>query len=274
MPVSGIHSTTYKHSKINVIAIFTTPQGLPPLTAVSGEAPSRVDTRSVLRPLRGAGLAVQAGRVLGSEPGSTGVQQPLPGAMMPRRLTPLAQPLTSIPEEKGKGPLNGRPIPKKSASPFEDVDGGGEGTTSASPPFETTRPLPPIAGTKAPPLPPIGGSNLPPLNHDLKKQPTPLPKFSGQRPGVPSMPSRQAPSDPFSTSAEDSQPPGSGAIPGSGPVRLPPTRPSISRAPPTPFASTTPKKVPSGTAAGRGGVASPPAGSDAGKGEEKSGTTK
>ena len=252
---------------------FTSPtQGLPSLPTVSGEAPSRVDTRSVLRPLRGAGLAAQAGRALGSEPGtSTGGagQQPLPGAMMPRRLAPINQQLTSIPEERGKGPLNGKPIPKKSASPFEEPDGtgGGEGTSSApSPPFETTRPLPPIASTAGPaPLPPIGGSNLPPLSPDLKKlQPAPLPKLTGHRPGIPSMPSRQGPTDdPFSTIDTPSPPVPGG---GHGAVRLPPTRPTIARAPPTPFASTSPKKEP--TPAGKGGVASP-AKSDAGK----SGTT-
>ena len=192
---------------------------------------------------------------------------------MPRRLAPLNQPLTSIPEERGKGPLSGKPIPKKSASPFEATDGKGEGegTSSApSPPFETTRPLPPIAGTigpaKPPPLPSIGGSNLPPLSADLKKLPAPLPKLTGQIPGVPSMPSRQAPSDPFST-PDESHLGGSGAT---GPVRLPPTRPAITRAPPTPFASTSPKKEPT---AGRGGVASP-AKSDVSKGGgEQSGTT-
>ncbi len=238
-----------------------------------------MDTRSVLRPLRGAGLAAQAGRALGSEPGSAGGagQQPLPGAMMPRRLTPINQQLTSIPEERGKGPLSGKPIPKKSASPIpvmEGTDGTGEGggTGSApSPPFETTRPLPPIASTvgpaeRAPPLPPIGGANLPPLSHDLKKlQPAPLPKLTGVR----GMPSRQAPTDdPFSTTdgPQPLSPPG-----GHGAVRLPPTRPTISRAPPTPFASTSPKKEPSpglpGTAAaaaGRGGVASPGKGAQSG----------
>ena len=70
------------------------------------------------------------------------------------------------------------------------------------------------------------------------------------------MPSRQAPSDPFSTT--DESPGGSRAT---GPVRLPPTRSAITRAPPTPFASTSPKKEPT---AGEGGVATP-AKSDAGK---------
>lgn len=234
-----------------------------------------MDTRSVLRPLRGAGLAAQAGRALGSEPGTSAGgagQQPLPGAMMPRRLAPINQQLTSIPEERGKGPLSGKPIPKKSASPFEETDGtGGEGPSSApSPPFETTRPLPPIAGTTRPaPLPPISGSNLPPLSPDLKKlQPAPLPKLTGHRPGIPSMPSRQGPTDdPFSTTdtPQSLSPPAPG---GHGAVRLPPTRPTIARAPPTPFASTSPKKEPTLGAAGKGGVASP-AKSDAGK----SGTT-
>ena len=190
--------------------------------------------------------------------------------MMPRRLAPLNQQLTSIPEERGKGPLSGKPIPKKSASPIEGTDGtGGEGTSSApSPPFETTRPLPPIAGTigqaKAPPLPPIGGSNLPPLSPDLKKLPAPLPKLTGQRPGVPSMPSRQAPSDPFSTTDEPQRLSPGSTTAGHGAVRMPPTRPNITRAPPTPFATTSPKKEPSpGTSTAK---------SDAGKGGEQSGT--
>ena len=197
--------------------------------------------------------------------------------MMPRRLAPLSQQLTSIPEERGKGPLSGKPIPKKSASPFEGTDGTGEGegTSSApSPPFETTRPLPPIAGTaKPPPLPPIGGSNLPPLNADLKKLPTPLPKLTGQRPGVPSMPSRQAPSDPFSTTdAPQPLSPGgsSSTTAGHGAARMPPTRPGIARAPPTPFATTSPKKEPplAGTATAGVSASTSPAKSDAGKGGE------
>ena len=57
------------------------------------------------------------------------------------------------------------------------------------------------------------------MNADLKKLPAPLPKLTGQRPGVPSMPSRQAPSDPFLTT--DESPGGSGAT---GPVRLPPRK--------------------------------------------------
>ena len=191
--------------------------------------------------------------------------------MMPRRLAPLNQQLTSIPEERGKGPLSGKPIPKKSASPIEGTDGTGEGegTSSApSPPFETTRPLPPIAGTigqaKAPPLPPIGGSNLPPLSPDLKKLPAPLPKLTGQRPGVPSMPSRQAPSDPFSTTDEPQRLSPGSTTAGHGAVRMPPTRPNITRAPPTPFATTSPKKEPPpGTSTAK---------SDAGKGGEQSGT--
>lgn len=199
---------------------------------------------------------------------------------MPRRLAPLNQQLTSIPEERGKGPLSGKPIPKKSASPFEETDGTGEGggTTSApSPPFETTRPLPPIAGiARAPPLPAIGGSNLPPLSSDLKKLPTPLPKLTAQRPGVPSMPSRLAPSDPFST-PDEPQPLSPGrTTAGQGAVRLPPTRPSIARAPPTPFATTSPKKGPSpGTpAAGKVGAMASPTTSDTGKGGgDESGTT-
>ena len=254
-------------------------QGLPSLAAVSGETPSRVDTRSVLRPLKGAGLDVHAGRALGHEPGSDGVQRSLPGAIMPRRLTPL-NPLTSIPEERGKGPLGGKPFPKKLTLPAgEGVDGAEEGTGLASPPFETTRPLPPIAASTGPtasPLPPIGSSNLPPPSSDLKKPPLPPPKLSlpGQRPAVPSMPSRQAPSDPFSS---DSQPVSPsrltlGSAP-AGPPRMPPTRPSISRAPPTPFATTSPKKEPD-TAANSAAEKTEAAGpaSDAGQGTQESGT--
>ena len=216
-----------------------------------------MDTRSVLRPLKGPGISVEAGRALGSEPGArTGLPQPLPGAMMPRRLTPL-NPLTSIPEERGKGPLGGKPIPKKlipgtEGREKEGVDGAsGEGSSSASPPFETTRPLPLIAsssigGPSNAPLPPIGGSNLPPLSSSIKKLPTPLPRLT-TRPDLPGMPSRQAPtSDPFSS---DSPLPGQGpASPGPGLIsRMPPTRASISRVPPTPLSSS-PRKEPGATA--------------------------
>lgn len=233
-----------------IISCLSIIQGLPPLSAVPGDTPSRVDTRTVLAPLRGAGLAVQAGRALGNEPGTSGAQQPLPGVMMPRRLTPL-NPLTSITEEKGKGPLGGKPFPKKLVTPAtmeggkeqdEAVDGATE-ANSASPSFETTRPLPPIGGigtSKPVPLPAIG-SNLPPLGSDIKKFPAPLPMIS-PRPGVPSMPSRQPPSDPFSSDSRPLSP--SQTTPTPAMSRLPPVRPNIARAPPTPLVTTSPKKEP------------------------------
>ena len=256
-----------------IINYFFPLQGLPPLAAVSGEIPSRVDTRTVLAPLRGAGLAVQAGRALGSEPGTSGTQQPLPGAMMPRRLTPL-KPLTSIPEEKGKGPLGGKPFPKKLITPAaaegdgetegEGVDGGA--TDSTSPPFETTRPLPPISGGAGPSMPatlPSIGSSLPPLSSDLKKLPAPLPMIS-PRPGVPSMPSRQAPSDPFSSDSGPLSP--SRTTPTPATSRLTPVRPNITRAPPTPLATTSPKKEPGTAGVSTGGKADTTSvGTDAGK---------
>lgn len=116
-----------------------------------------------LPPLKGGAVGYQAARALGDGPEAprTG---PMPGAMVPRRLQPLAPVATlgTIPEQsKGKGPSSGRPTVKKSphASSEEDVSGtegatAGSGT-ALSPPFSPTRPLAPIG--MGPAFPPIGG---------------------------------------------------------------------------------------------------------------------
>ena len=195
-------------------------------------------------------MGYQAGRALGDSSGSSGGVR-MPGAMIPRRLPSINLPqsptsprpsIGAIPEDKGKGPSNGKIVPKKGsphASSDEDVSGA-EGTgsgTALSPPFSPTRPLRPIAGRNS--LPPIVDVLRPPVR-------SPPARLSLTTSLAGSMPTRRGPVDPFASEAvvplsptRASQPPLSPIRVGQAPlspIRAPPTRPSIGRAPPTPFA--------------------------------------
>ncbi len=135
-------------------------QGLPRLYKLPcrphprGSAPER---RTTLPPLRDGAIGTQARRSLGdTTPPTSG--STLPGQLLPRSLrftSPGAPPFIG----KGKGPLSGRPVIKKFSPPTsseEDISGSemvGAGSgfalpTITSPPFKTTRPLPPIRKLK------------------------------------------------------------------------------------------------------------------------------
>ena len=215
-------------------------QGLPPLSKLPSSTPgvAAPERRTTLPPLRGGAIGTQARRALGdTTPHTSG--STLPGQLLPRSLPPMRLPLSPTSPGappftgKGKGPLSGRPVIKKSppTSSEEDISGSemvGAGSGSAlptitSPPFKTTRPLPSLG------LPPIGGASLPPIrtsgNGPLLRQPmSPV-----------AMPSRRTSIDPF---AADSTGPTRRTTPSTlGPFSLPTTqlRNPLARSPPIPL---------------------------------------
>ena len=177
--------------------------------------PGRVDQRRVLPPVKGGLVSLQARRALAQGPQNTlgGVSAAMPD--LPSRLPPMKtnlfgptsmpdkpthfQPIQGFADGKGKGPANGKVLPKKGTpqSSQEDIDKDESdvpkpkpflshqpipGTKQFPPPFQTTRPLPPLGGREKA-LPPIGGrlSSFPPLSLAA------------------SMPPRRIAADPFAT---------------------------------------------------------------------------
>lgn len=187
-------------------------------------APSSMRAPLSLPAIKGGAVGYQAARALGDGPDASRSGL-MPGAMVPRRLQPLSPhtALGTIPEQdKGKGPISGRPTVKKSphASSEEDVSGA-EGTggsaTGIAPPFSPTRSLAPIG--MAPVLPSIGGvaesGRLPAIRRNLSLKDLPAP-----------LGPRRVSTDPFS--AEPLSP--IQTVPLS-PVRSLPLRPSMAQSP-------------------------------------------
>ncbi len=180
-------------------------------------------------------MAAQARKILGPEVplSPTGLPSLMPAAMRPSRLPPLPstlRPLGGV-QDKGKGPSNGRQVPKK-GSPYtsseEDVreERPSAARPLVSPPFRTTRPLQPLGGVA--PLPPVGSAQrLPPLQIQSPiSRRIPLPTaVTG------SMPPRRLPLDPFAAAVAPLSPTRVTPAPLS-PIRSPP-----GRAPPTPIRS-------------------------------------
>ena len=214
-------------------------QGLPPLSQLPGSPPPGPprERHSTLPPLKGGALSTQARRALGdtSPPTSASI---LPGRLLPRSLPPLkvslgqtspgAVPRPSVGAtplfRNGKGPSDGKSAIKKTTpltSSEEDVSGSemvGAGSGSAlptisSPPFKTTRSLPPLT------LPSIGGTALPSI-----RSPTGPPV---------GMPSRRTSVDPFA--ADSTTIPARRTTPSLPPLSPPGGRNSISKAPPIPL---------------------------------------
>lgn len=206
-------------------------QNLPNLA----QSPRAPEAPTFLPPVRGGAIGLQARRVLADktpDPTGPGGVAAMPGAIVPRRLPALTPPtvatLGSIPEGKGKGPIDGRPTVKKSphASSEEDVSGaegkgGGSGSSVTSPPFPPTRPLAPVGPLAInSPLPPIrgvggGAGRLPAIRR-------PPPTLNLPPTG---MPARRTAADPFSPLSPTR------TIP--GPPNAAQTRPSVVQAPPT-----------------------------------------
>lgn len=203
------------------------------MTTPSVRDPLTVD-RPGLPPLQGP-LHIHAQRAMGFQPTTLGGR--LPGALLPRSLPPIQQspptsptataapdgfppPLVAISslkgsqppplppiEDKGKGPISGKPFPKK-ASPHtsSDENTDGEGNVgrlstikSPAPFFPTRRQLPQIGS----PLPP------PPLHTQVSSKSL-LPTMAARKPSV----------DPFSST---------------GPSIGSPVLPPIGRSPPAPL---------------------------------------
>ena len=177
--------------------------------------PGRVDHRRVLPPVRGGLVSLQATKALAQGPQNTfgGISAAMPD--LPSRLPPIRtnlfgptnmpdkpthlQPIQGFPDGKGKGPANGNFLPKKGTpqSSQEDIDKEESdmpkpksflphqsipGAKQFPPPFQTTRPLPPLGG-RGKPLPHIGGR---------------LSSFPSLSPAA-SMPPRRVAPDPFGT---------------------------------------------------------------------------
>lgn len=232
-------------SFVSVVFLF---QGLPKLTIpVAREA--QPAARPGLPPLQGP-LHLHAQRAMGIEPTTLGGQ--LPGALRPHTLPPINQsppsspttaptgggmlppPLATISPtaarttlappllpgigERGKGPLSGKPYPKK-GSPYTSSD---ENIDSDS--KEPGESMPSLAPIKSPaplfpgrrPLPQIG-SPPPPLQT--------LPSLSAlSKPALPSMPPRRTSMDPFSPgTAPSSQSPAGRTLSIDTAGRSPPT---------------------------------------------------
>lgn len=188
-------------------------QGLPRLTTHRVTSPTQ-DRPAPLGPLRGP-LHLYAERAVGAPTLSspTGAGGTLPGALLPRTLSPIQQTLMpsaptprnslSLPHslplvgDKGKGPAGGKPYKKKGTTSSSDEnitsdEGGGTG--------EPTRP-------RLPSLSPIGSSPPQfPTRRPLSNFQT-LPSLASAASGaprpkisLPSMPPRKLTVDPFSTS--------------------------------------------------------------------------
>lgn len=219
-------------------------QGLPPLARSPTSPTGAISIPSVLPPLRGGAVGLQASRALGGQPGVEGGTGHMPGAIIPRRLPTISPPaaLSSIPEGKGKGPSNGLPKVKKSphASSDEDVSGGeGPPRKVFSPLFSPTRSLPPLGplGINTP-LPSIGG---PGGRLSQIRRPT----STIEQPPLSSMASRRISTDPFSSEPLSSIRPGPLSPTRTGPLsptRTGPLRPSIARSPPVPLSPPNPEK--------------------------------
>lgn len=241
-------------------------QGLPPLTKLPGQetTPSRVDRRSVLPPVKGGLVSLQARKALSQgqvgEGGgrlSTVTMPDRPARLppigsgaglfgptnMPDR--PLHLPPIQQPEAgKGKAPIGGKLFPKKGTPQssqedvaVEDTDGPNRKTSlptpSVPPPFQMARPLPAI-GPKQP-LPQIGSlpRALPPIGMR-----SPLPSLTSP---ASSMPPRKVAPDPFATGLSVSP-----TTLGNSPARMTPAPLQTVRLPstgPSPSPTKSPTKV-------------------------------
>lgn len=212
------------HTPLSII-VFTCvnicSQGLPPLAKVHSqqETPNRLDRRSVLPPVKGGLISLQASRALATGPGdtfgSTGVAMP----DRPARLPPLRGgeggaslfgptnmpdrplhlgPIQRPDNQKGKSPIGGNLLTKKSTvQPIVEEGTTGEtkpsvpGVPDVTQPFRMARPLPSIGQKQQ--LPQIGG--LPRALPAISMR-TPLPSLTSP---TSSMPPRRIAPDPFTT---------------------------------------------------------------------------
>lgn len=256
-------------------------QGLPPLTKPPGQrtTPSRVDRRSVLPPVKGGLVSLQARKALSQGQVGEGVGRLSTVAMpdRPARLPPIGAGLfgpTNMPDRplhlpplqqpeagKGKAPIGGKLFPKKGTPQssqedvaVEDTDGPNRKPSmpispSVPPPVRMAQPLPAI-GQKQP-LPQIGSlpRALPPIGMR-----SPLPTLTSP---ASSMPPRRIAPDPFAT--------GLNVTPttlGNSPARMTPAPLQTVRLPST-GPSSSPTKSP--TKVTTVGPLSPPAPSDTAK---------
>ena len=225
------------------------------------ETPNRLDRRSVLPPVRGGLVSLQARRALGTEQDTFGTA----GAAMPdrpSRLPPLGGGTlygpTHMPDKplhlaaierpdpgKGKEPIGGKPLPKKGA-PQSSQEGGAEGgSTDPKPTLSAPlRPLPgivqkqPLLGIGSPPARPLPSvvSQPRPLP-EIGSPPKPLPAISRRTtlPGLTSptssMPPRRITPDPFTTGLNSTAGVTSPAQMTPAPLQFPPSRLSVSKPP-------------------------------------------
>jgi hypothetical protein len=238
--------------------------GLPPLTKMPSqqETPNRLDRRSVLPPVKGGLVSLQARRALATEQDTFGPTSaampdrpsrllPLGGAGLfgptkmpdkPLHLAPIGQPVIG----KGKAPAGVRPLLKKGAQQSSEEEGVDGDTKPNLPTLPTPlrplpkQPLPGIGGS--PPRPSIGGQirPLPGIGSPPKplpgvgSPPKPLPAISMRTPlpslksPTTSMPQRKIAPDPFTTGLTGTTGLGSPAKMTPAPLNFPPPRLSLS----------------------------------------------
>ncbi|CAI8030223.1 hypothetical protein GBAR_LOCUS17141 [Geodia barretti] len=226
------------------------------------ETPNRLDRRSVLPPVKGGLVSLQASRALATEQdtfGPTGAAMPdrpsrllpLGGAGLfgptkmpdkPLHLAPIGRPEIG----KGKAPAGVRPLLKKGALQSSGEEGMNGDTEPNLPTLPTPlrplpkQPLPGIGGS--PPRPSIGGQirPLPGIGSPPKplpgvgSPPKPLPAISMRTPlpsltsPTTSMPRRKIAPDPFTTGLTGTTGLGSHAKMTPAPLNFPPPRLSLS----------------------------------------------